>query len=139
MDIPVQPIVLNDIDLEIEADNFAAHVNSATLTPTSNIVRFKGMRKGTSHAFPGDSEWTCGLGFAQDWDTPGSLSRHLYENEGQVKTVKFRPRRKEGADPVPTWTARVIIFPGAVGGEGGAVAVGTVTLGVEGRPTLADE
>lgn len=129
----VQPIVLNDIDLIIEADNYEAHVSKCEFTPTSSLVKWKGLTPTSVFAFPTAAEWALTLDFAQDWDTPDSLSEYLYLNEGKIKEVTFKPR-KAGARP---WTASVIITPGAIGGAVDSVAVGSVSLGVQGRPTRA--
>lgn len=129
----VKPIVLNDIDFVVEADNYEAHVSKVEFIPTSSLVKWKGLTPASVFNFPTAAEWALGLDYAQDWDTPDSLSEYLYENEGQTKEVTFKPR-KAGARP---WTATVIITPGAIGGAVDTVAVGSVTLGVQGKPTRA--
>lgn len=126
----VKPIVLNDVDLKIAADNFEAHVSKVELVPSTSLVTWKGMTPTSVFKAPTMTDWSLGLDFVQDWETPGSLSEYLFTNEGEVKEVVFKPR-KAGAR---TWTASVILTPGAIGGPVDSVAVASVTLGVQGKP-----
>ena len=130
----VKPIVLNDVDLKIAADNFEAHVSKVELVPSTSLVTWKGMTPTSVFKAPTMTDWACGLAYAQDWETPGSLSEYLFLNEGKQKEMVFKPR-KSGAR---SWTAQIIITPGAIGGLSDTVAVAEVSLGVQGRPVPSE-
>lgn len=130
-EIAVQPIVLKDMVLSLGTDDFAAAVASAILTPSASLVTFKGLKPSAKFTFPASAEWTLELEYAQDWAAAGnSLSRHLFDNEGEVEEAVLEPQSGVGT----RWTFDVIITPGAVGGAVDTVGTATVTLGVSGRP-----
>lgn len=129
MTIPVHPIILTDVDLRIAEHQFEAHVSKVEMTPTTGNVAWKGMTPTSVHNFGIATVWVCGLDFAQDWATPESLSNYLYDHEGETVDVVFAPK-KGGAE----WGGRIVIAPGAIGGQGDAVATSSVTLGMSGRP-----
>lgn len=134
---PVVPIILNDVELLVEEDNYEAHVSQVQIDPTTNIVRWKGMTPTSNHAFPTTPEWALLLAYAQDWATPNSLSAYLLAHVGERKTFKFKPKRA-AAGTAPTATVVAFIAPGTIGGQIDQVAVASVTLGVEGQPVIAD-
>ncbi|MBH0054483.1 hypothetical protein I6E74_09930 [Salinibacterium sp. SWN139] len=130
--IAVVPIVMKDVVLEIEDDDFAAAVSSAVLTPSSSSVIFKGLKSGSVFTDVTAATWTLGLTYAQDWVTAGSLSQYLLENEGTVVDAVLKPQSGIG----PSFSVEIVITPGAIGGAVDTTAVATVTLGVQGKPTL---
>ena len=132
VDIAVQPILMGNASLTFGADGYQAHVSSATFTPTSSVVTWKGLSPAAVFSFGANATWTLDLELAQDWETASALSRYLYENEGQTVAVVFEP-----VDGGASVTADVIITPGAIGGAVDAVATATVSLGVQGRPLLS--
>ncbi len=134
----VQPIILTDIVLTVEADNYEAHVSRVEFVPTTSIVKWKGLTPSSVFQFPTSSDWALNLDYAQDWSTEDSLSQYLFDNEGTSKVVTFKPK-KPATGTAPTWTATVFITPGAIGGAIDTVAAASVTLGVQGKParTLA--
>lgn len=136
--INVQPIILNDCTLVVGTDNYEAHVSQVQFDPSSSIVRWKGMTPTSVHSFPTTSEWACTLAYAQDWSTPNSLAQYLMANEGKTITAKFKPK-KPASGTSPTVTATLVIAPGQIGGQVDQVATATVTLGVIGKPTIANE
>lgn len=132
--IAVQPIILNDVLLSIAADNYEAHVSEVSFAPSSSTVTWKGLTPSAVFNFGTTSTWTCTLAYAQDWSTTNSLSRYLFEHEGESVEMTFTPKAGSGA---PTWTATVIVAPGSIGGAVDTVATASVTLGVQGKPALA--
>lgn len=129
--IAVAPIVLKDVTLKIGNDNYEAHVSQVEFVPTASVVNWKGLSPSAVFAFPTSATWVCNLSYAQDWVTPNSLSRYLYDHEGEViEGCTFEPQAGG-----PGWQADLLITPGAIGGTVDSVAVGTVSLGVQGRPT----
>ncbi|NYF29235.1 MULTISPECIES: hypothetical protein [unclassified Microbacterium] len=133
---PVVPIILNDCELLVEEDNYEAHVSQVQLDPSTNIARWKGLTPTSTHAFPTTPEWALLLAYAQDWATPNSLSSYLFEHVGERKTFKFKPK-KAATGTAPTITVVAFIAPGSIGGQVDQVATASVTLGVEGQPTIA--
>lgn len=130
--IAVNPFVLKDVLFSIDVDNYEAHVSQVEFVPSSSVQTWQGLSPESVHTDASTPTWQCTLAYAQDWETEDSLSRYLYENEGQTKPVKLRPRSGSG----PSFTADLIITSGAIGGTVNAFAVATVTLGCKGRPEL---
>lgn len=123
--IAVTPIVLKDCVVEFGSSDFAAAISAVTFTPSSSVVTFKGLKKGSVHTDVTDATWVCGITNAQDWANPDSLSNYLHEHEGETEDVTFRPQSGVG----PTITAEIVITPGAIGGAIDSTAVSTVNLG----------
>lgn len=131
-DIAVAPILMGNATLTFGADGYQAHVSSATFTPSSTVVTWKGLTPSAVFTFGANATWTLDLELAQDWETASALSRYLFENEGQVVAVVFEP-----VDGGASVSADVIVTPGAIGGAVDAVATATVSLGVQGKPVLS--
>jgi hypothetical protein len=127
------PIILNDVVLTVATDNYEAHVSQVEFVPSSSQVNWKGLTPASVFTFGTTATWVLNLAYAQDWATTSSLSQYLFDNEGTSKVITFKPK-KPATGTAPTWTATVIITPGAIGGTVDSVAVASVTLGVQGKP-----
>lgn len=132
--ITVSPFVMKDVTLQVDVDNYEAHVSQVELQPTTSTQTWKGLTPEAVFTDQSAPTWAFLLAFAQDWSTPNSLSQYLFDHIGEVKAVTFVPDVNSGQG---TWTADVVIGPGAVGGTVDGFAVATVTLGVQGKPTFA--
>jgi hypothetical protein len=130
--IAVTPIIMKDVVLEIETDDFAAAVSSAVLTPSASTVVFKGLKNDAVFTDVTAATWTLALTYAQDWVTVGSLSSYLFNNEGAEVDGVLKPQSGVG----PSFAVSIVITPGAIGGAVDQTATATVTLGVQGKPTL---
>jgi len=134
--IAVQPFILRDVLLTLTLDatsnDFEKHVSQVEFTPSSSPVTWKGLEPDANFTFPSTATWVCTLSYAQDWETEDSLSAFLHDNEGATVAASFEPVRGG-----TTWTANLVITPGAIGGTVDAVAVATVALGVNGKPSRA--
>lgn len=128
--IAVQPIYLKDVVLTVAGSDFEKHVSGVTFTPSVATATWKGLEPTAVFTNVGASTWMVDLAYAQDWDTTGSLSAYLYANEGAEVTLNFEPVAGGSS-----WSATVIVVPGAVGGAVDSYAVATVSLPVQGRPT----
>jgi len=128
------PIILNDVVAVFGADNYEKHISKLVLTPTSTIVKWRGLTPAAKHNFPTDPDWVADVDYAQDWATANSFSRYLFENMGDAVTLSFKPKKPSTTGP--TWTVTVYLTPGAIGGEVDTVAVASVSLGVSGQPVL---
>lgn len=137
--IAVKPILLRDVVLEAKlvgggtADAYQNHVSRVQITPTSNIVRWRGLAPAAKYAAATDPDWSLELGYAQDWETVNSLSAWLLANQGQKAEFTFRPR----GGVTPGWKVTAIVTAGPMGGDTDTVAVATVTMGVDGVPVAA--
>jgi len=129
--IAVQPIYLKDVVLTVDGDTYEKHVSGVTFTPSVTSATWKGLEPTAVFTNVGSSTWMIDLAYAQDWETTDSLSAYLFANEGAEITLSFVPVTGGG-----TWSATVIIVPGAVGGAVDSYAVSTVSLPVQGRPTF---
>lgn len=133
--INVDPLVLKDVTLILgdpaTGPDFKKHVDSVTFTPTSSQLTWTGLGSNT-HSDVTTATWVCALNYVQDWETASSLSQFLYENEGETIAATFEPRSGSG----PSFTADVIITPGAIGGAVNVFATTTVNLGCKARPVL---
>lgn len=128
--IAVQPIYLKDVLLTVGTDGYSKHVSGVTFTPSVATATWKGLEPTAVFTNVGASTWMVDLSYAQDWNTADSLSAYLFANEGEEITLTFQP-----IDGVSgTWTATVILVPGAVGGSVDSYAVATVSLPVQGKP-----
>jgi hypothetical protein len=130
--IAVQPFVLKDVLLSVGADSYQAHVSQVEFTPNSSLQTWQGLTPTSIHTDATTATWTATLALAQDWETPNSLSRYLFDNEGTTKSVVFKPKSGSG----PSFNATLVITPGAIGGTVNAFATATVTLGMIGKPTI---
>lgn len=127
--IAIKPFVLKDTLLKIGADNYEAHVSTVQFDPNSSIVRWRGMTPTAVFSDATTADWTCALGYAQDWATASSLSAYLLANEGKTVTADFYPVKGGNG-----FRADLVITPGSIGGAGDSVAAATVTLAVKGKP-----
>lgn len=80
---------------------------------------------------PGITAYVLNLDYAQDWNEDG-ISTFLYENDGELVDFEVKPT----ADVAPTATGQCYIVPGDFGGTAGEIMVGSVALGIEGKPVI---
>jgi len=130
--IGISPFVLKDASLKIDADNYESNVSQVEFVPSVSQVTWKGLTPTAVFTDSGAPTWVCTLSYAQDWENPDSLSHYLLEHAGEKVQAVFGPQGATTGDTV--FTADVIIAPGNIGGTVDGVAVGTVSLGVDGRP-----
>ena len=128
-EIAVQPIVLRDMLLTIEENDYQKGVSVVEFSPSTSLVTWQGGTPDSTFTFPGATAWNCNITYAQDWDTDDSLSRYLLENEGETVDVVFAP-----VNGGPSFKARIVIVPGGIGGAVSAISTASVTLGVQGKP-----
>jgi len=127
--IAIEPIILTNCLLTIGADNYEKHVSRVQFDPSAATVNWKGLHPDAVFSKVARATWTCTLEYAQDWETPNSLSQYLHDNEGTEVAATFSPE-SGGA----SWAATILITPGAIGGTVDTVPTATVTLGVKGKP-----
>lgn len=126
------PIHMKDVDLTIDGNAYEGQVSSVTLTPSSSSATWKGLTPTAVYTYAGASTWVADLTYAQDIDEPTSLTRFLFDHEGDEVTMTFKPR----GSTFSGMSANVILVAGALGGAVDAVAEASVSLPVQGRPEL---
>lgn len=131
--IAVSPLMLKDVTLTIGTDSYEKHVSAVTITPSTPTANWKGLSPTAAYSDAGTPTWTLDLSYVQDWDTVNSLSKYLLANQGATKTVTFKPR----SAGTPTVTVSVTIVAGPIGGSVDAFAESSVSMPVQGQPTLA--
>lgn len=129
------PIYMKDALLTIafgeeDEGDFAKELKTVRFKPSSQVATWTGLTPDAVYQEASRSTWVADMGFAQDWDEPASLSRLLFDHEGETATFTFRPR-SGGAG----FEVEVIILPGDIGGDVSAFAEGGVSLPIQGRPT----
>lgn len=133
--IEVNPLILKDVIMSLGGTNeYQKHVSGVTFTPSASQITWQGLHPDASFTDTATATWAVALDYVQDWETVDSLSRYLYEHEGETVVAEFRPRSGSG----PTFTAELIIVPGAIGGAVNTFGTTTVTLGAQGRPVMTD-
>lgn len=127
--IAVEPIVLKNCTVKIDADSYEAATSSVTFVPSvaTSTVTFKGLTPTARFSFPTaePSEWVANIDYAQDWQTAESLANYLHEHEGDEVACEFVPEAGSG---MPSFTSTLTIVPGQIGGAVDAVAVSSVSL-----------
>lgn len=129
--IAVQPLFMKDVLFSVGTDSYEKHVSSVVFTPANTAVSWKGLDTAATFTNVGTATWTVDISFAQDWETANSLSAYLFANQGQTKSVVFEP-----ASGGTGFSADIIIVAGAIGGTVDSYAETTVSLPVQGQPTL---
>lgn len=128
--IQIAPLVLKDVLMQIGANNYETALSAAQFVPTASSVSWQGLTPSSSFTDVSSATWAAALTFAQDWDTPQSLSEFLFDNEGQTVPATFRPRNGRGS----SFTTNLVITPGAIGGTVNTFNEATVNLGCTGKP-----
>lgn len=135
--IAVAPRVFKNYTLKIGAGagapSYEKHVSEVTLIPSSSVVTWKGAHPDAQHSEGTTATWVCQLAYAQDWNTPESLSIYLMNNEGTSVEAEFGPTGEANG---PKFKVTLLVSPGSIGGAIDAVGVATVSLGVSGRPVF---
>lgn len=131
--IDVTPFVMKNAIIEIDIDDFAKAVSEATLTPSGGTTDFKGLKPDAVFSYPTSITWSLDLTYAQDWSSDTSLSRFLFDHQGETvaATLNVDDSTTKG---ITSWDLTVAITAGAVGGAVDNVATATVSLGVVGAP-----
>jgi hypothetical protein len=135
-EIIVRPFIMRNAIIQLGTDDFAAAVSTATIANSSGTTDFKGLKPSAVFTFPQATTFALELTYGQDWSSPVSLSKYLWEHQGE--TVPFTLNADDTAgDPTlgsTSWSGTVAIAPGSVGGDVDAVATASVTLGIVGQP-----
>lgn len=138
-----KPISLKNVLLrlgdEATGTDFAIQLTSVTLTPDVATERLKTLKPAGRYSSVDDPEWSLDLGYAYGYDDAGAaalaLSSYLLENNGEQVPFSFEPiAALVGA---PKYDGTVSLVAGALGGDQGAFSTQSVSLPVEGQPTVS--
>jgi hypothetical protein len=129
--IAVTPFALTDATVKVAADNYEAAISAIEFVPTTPTFNFAGLTPASVFNFAGSPSWVVNLSGAQDWATATSLSNYLLANAGKSVEMQFAPI-KGGK----TYKAMVTLVPTNIGGSVNSVPVFSVTLQVQGQPTV---
>ena len=133
--VAVAPFTLKDYTLQIETDSYEKAVSQVLFTPPSpSPLEWHGPIGSDFYDTIDQGQWTCQVDYAQDWTTATSLSRYLYDEAGETKSVVFKP--SASTTGMPTFTVDVIIAHGPIGGPGRQVATASVTMTCKAKPVL---
>lgn len=130
--ISVQPLFMKDVMFTVGVDGYEKHVSSVTFTPSTPTASWKGLEPSATFTNVGSATWMVDIEYAQDWQTTDSLSKYLFANQGETKTVVFYPENGTGTG----FTADIIIVSGAIGGAVDSYATTTVSLPLQGQPVI---
>ena len=133
--VAVAPLFMKDclfrVGPEASGFDFEAHLSGVVFTPATSMQSWKGLTPESVHTDGSAPTWTADLSYVQDWETANSLSNYLFAHQGETVPVKFEP--KKGGKPI---YAKIVIQPGAIGGQVDSFAATTVSLGVSGAPSF---
>jgi hypothetical protein len=126
------PLFMQSASITIDAVSYADLISNVVFTPTTPTISHQGI-SGKVSTSVGATEWAVTFDYAQSFDTAGSLALKLFNDAGEKVTAVFKP---EGAAAATTITATITLLPGTMGGAINAAATSSVTLPVDGKPTI---
>jgi hypothetical protein len=109
------------VECQITAATIAATADPKELTTLCGKV-----------TVPGVTAYVLNLEYAQDWTIATGISMFLYENDGELVEFSVQPT----ADVAPIAIGECYVVPGDFGGTAGEIMVGTVALGIVGKPDI---
>ncbi|WNM25242.1 hypothetical protein [Demequina capsici] len=127
----MKPMKMKDALVSIAGTDYGAEASSVTLTPTTPVTTWKGLKPTATYSSAGNPTWALDMMVGTDWDDAASLARYLFEHVGEEVALEFRP--KSGGAGI---TANVILIPGAIGGQVDTDSEASVSLPVTGQPTF---
>jgi len=122
-------IFMKNVTFKVASTDYATQLSSVTLTPNATTATWAGFN-GATQKNTASADWQADLTFGQDWTATG-FSKYLFDNEGKSVVATFAP-----ASGGPTFTATVTLTPGSVGGGVNTYAESTVSLPIDGKPTV---
>ena len=126
MSVPVVPLRLIDATVTVGADDLTLSVNQVVLQPSSEVI-WESRLCSSDVPTLGRTRWVLALGFAQDVETPESLTRLLVDHAGELRSVTV-------AIPGRTYAVTVLLVPTSVGGVANQIPTGSVALPIIGVP-----
>jgi hypothetical protein len=126
------PLFLKSASVTVSGIEYADLVSNVVFTPTTPTITQKGI-SGKTASSTGATEWTVTFDYAQSFETVDSLALKLFNDSGKKAVVIFKP---SGTTTATTVTATVTLLAGAIGGAVDTSATASVTLPVDGTPTI---
>lgn len=116
--------------------DFSCQVNSAALTPSPNNVDVPATFCVGASQTAAPSSFALDLTYLQDWGETASVSQYLYDNDAS-QGVAFHVEGINTATGTPVaCDGTCTIVAGQYGGEAGTPLQATVSLPVDGKPTI---
>lgn len=115
------------------APDFQCQVNSAAINANPNLQTVPATMCGGESQVPAATGYELELTFLQDWTLSAGLSFYLFENDTEEK--HFSLSLNDDTAPIATGTLRCVA--GAFGGDAGSPLQATVTLPIQGKPTIS--
>lgn len=125
------PTFMKSASVTIDGVDYDDLISNVLFTPTTASLEFKGI-SGKVSTSTGATTWAVTFDYAQSYDTAGSLALKLFNDSGDKVTAVFKPEAAGAA----TITATVTLLPGSFGGTVDSAATSSVTLPVDGKPTI---
>lgn len=122
-------IFMKNVTFKVASTDYSTQLSSVALTPNATTATWAGFN-GATQKNTAAADWQADLTFGQDWST-GGFSKYLFDNEGKSVVATFAP-----VAGGPTFTATVTLTPGSVGGGVNAYAESSVSLPIDGKPTV---
>lgn len=122
-------ILMKNVTFKVASTDYSTQLSSVAFTPNASTVTWAGFN-GATQKSTAAADWQADVTFGQDWSASG-FSKYLFDNEGKSVVATFAP-----VAGGPTFTATVTLTPGSVGGAVNAYAESSVTLPIDGKPTV---
>lgn len=127
--------VRKTIRLEIDGASYECEVTGATLTPTAEVRTATVLCGGGTLSDVAPPTWTLDLSYLVD-HSADSLYRFLVANAGELATFEYEPDPETA--PGVVYSGLVRIVPGPAGGDAGTWESGSVSLPLNGKPSITD-
>ena len=111
------------------ATNVECQVTSAIIQATADPKELTTMCGKVT--VPGVTAYVLNVDYAQDWG-PTGISTFLFENDGVLVDFELIPT----TSALPMAAGQCYAVPGDFGGAAGEIMVGSVSLGIDGAPTI---
>jgi hypothetical protein len=127
--------VRRTINLTIDGDSFQCEVTNVTITPSVSTATATALCDDGVVQDVGVPVWTLDVDYLVDHNV-GSFYRFLVGNVGAVASYSYEPDPVNAAGVL--YEGTLVVIPGPAGGEAGAFETGSVSLPVNGEPSIVD-
>jgi hypothetical protein len=136
--VPIIPKVISfTLDTGGGAEEFNTDVLDAAVVPTPGAIQTVRTLDGVTHQDAESESWALVIRCIQDWDTsrPG-LASYLFTERGEEATFILKLYDATIGATAPALTGTCTIVPIPYGGPGNTFVEATVTMPMDGAPTV---
>jgi hypothetical protein len=135
--MPAVPQIQKIILLTLDSEDFSLDVVDAAVVPTPGAVQTARTLDGVTHQDIESETWALNLTCVLDWDSarPG-LAYFLNDRKGETVAFLLKDTTAANSAGKPAITGDVVLHPIQYGGPGNVFATATISLPLEGIPTL---